>query len=288
MPGKQDRTAALEPEAYRALYIYSPDGVLFTVPDGRVLAANPAACRILGRTEAEICAAGRYGLADATDSRWNPILDERGRTGRVTGVARMLRGDGTVIEVEMSAQVFETAEGGTRACTIIRDVTERVQMQREVAEVSALLRELALTDELTGLHNRRGFIASGSQLLALADRHESDTALLYLDIDNMKELNDSHGHQVGDAALRAVAGSLTEVLRRADAAARIGGDEFAALTFGVDTDDRAAIETRIRDYLGSPAAIAAVGLAVEVSIGWATRTRARRIGWRTCWPKPTR
>src|SRR4051812_14913291 len=57
----------LGPEAYRALYDHSPDGVLFTVPDGRVLAANNAACQILGRTEAEICSVGRQGMADHTD-----------------------------------------------------------------------------------------------------------------------------------------------------------------------------------------------------------------------------
>jgi two-component system, sporulation sensor kinase E len=62
----------LGPEAYRAMYENSPDGVLFTSPDGRVLAANASACQILGRTEAEICAVGRQGMADHSDERWGP------------------------------------------------------------------------------------------------------------------------------------------------------------------------------------------------------------------------
>ena len=122
----------LGPAAYRALYENSPDGVLFTVPDGRVLAANPAACQILGRTEAEICSLGRQGLADLTDERWPRILAERTRAGHTRGVARMIRADGTPIEVEMSAKIFNDAGGEERTCTIIRDVTDRVIMEREL------------------------------------------------------------------------------------------------------------------------------------------------------------
>ncbi|MGZ6613185.1 MAG: PAS domain S-box protein [Solirubrobacteraceae bacterium] len=122
----------LGPGAYQALYENSPDGVLFTVPDGTVLAANPAACQILGRTEADICSLGRQGLADLTDERWLPILAERARTGYASGIARMLRADRTPIEVEMSARIFSDAAGNERTCTIIRDVTDRVIMEREL------------------------------------------------------------------------------------------------------------------------------------------------------------
>lgn len=118
------------PEAYQAMYEYSPDGVLFTVPDGRVLAANPAACQILRRSEAEICSLGRQGLADPTDERWAPMVEERERKGRIRGVARMIGGDGAPIEVEVSARIFHETSGETRSCTIIRDVTDRVAMER--------------------------------------------------------------------------------------------------------------------------------------------------------------
>ncbi len=258
-------------EAYRALYDNSPDGVLFTVPDGRVLAANPAACEIFRMTEAEICALGRRGLADETDERWGPLLTERERTGRVHGVARMIRGDGTLIEAEMSARIFDTPDGTQRACTIVRDVTERVAMERQLVQMSARLRELTLTDELTGLRNRRGLVALGSHLLELADRERSSAHLLFVDIDNMKELNDRLGHGAGDAGLQAVAEALGQALRRADVAARIGGDEFVALALGLADDDRCAIERRIRAHLRAAPTVAAVGRPVEVSLGWAAR-----------------
>ena len=112
------------------MYAYSPDGVLFTSPDGRILAANPAACRLLALTEAEICARGRQGLADARDERWGEVVAERARTGRAEGVARMVRGDGLSIEVEMSSRLFTDAQGESRSCTVIRDVTERVTLLR--------------------------------------------------------------------------------------------------------------------------------------------------------------
>ena len=271
-PVETDRaTKTLGPEAYRAMYDNSPDGVLFTVPDGRVLAANPAACQILGRTEAEICSLGRQGLADHTDERWGPMLAERERTGRGHGVARMIRGDGAHIEVEMSSILFSEANGKKRTCTIMRDVTERARMERELLEMSARLRELTLTDELTGLRNRRGFVAVGAQLLELADRQGSTAALVYLDVDNLKALNDLDGHGTGDAALRAVAGALSEVLRRADTVARIGGDEFVALALGSGEPDQEKIEQRIEDYLAGAQVLTAVGRSVKVSMGWAIR-----------------
>ncbi len=264
-------SAELGLEAYRALYDNSPDGVMFTSPDGRVMAANPAACEIFRMTEVEICAVGRQGLADATDERWGPLLAERERTGRVKGVARMIRGDGLLVEVEMNARIFAGVDGERRSCTIVRDVTERVAMERELVDMSARLRELSLTDELTGLRNRRGFVALGSHMLELADRQRSTAHLLFLDVDNMKELNDGHGHNAGDAGLRAVARALGDALRRSDVAARIGGDEFVALALGLGRSDRTAIERRIKAALRSAPTVAAVGQPIAVSLGWAAR-----------------
>ena len=128
-------------EAYKALYEHSPDGVLFTVPDGRVLAANPAACQILRRTEGEICSLGRQGLADPADERWSALLEERARAGGARGVARMLRGDGTSVEVELSTRIFRDSDGSARTCTIIRDVTARVTMEHELRQSRRRLAE---------------------------------------------------------------------------------------------------------------------------------------------------
>ena len=74
-------------------------------------------------TEAEIRARGRQGLADPSDERWRSLLAERQRTGSVHGVARMIRGDGALIEAEISANIFTAAEGEERAWTVLRDVS---------------------------------------------------------------------------------------------------------------------------------------------------------------------
>ena len=262
---------SLAPEAYRAMYENSPDGVLFTSPDGQVLAANPAACELLARSQDEICRLGRQGLADHSDERWAELVAERDRTGQVQGVARMVRGDGRVIDVEMSARIFREPDGQQRTCTILRDVTERVAMEREMAAMSARLHELTLTDELTGLRNRRGFVVVASQMLEVADRRQVTAHLLFLDVDGLKAINDDAGHRTGDAALRSVAQALTGVVRRTDVAARISGDEFVALALEIEEGHRDAIEQRLRDYLSGPSTVAAVGRAVDVSVGWAVR-----------------
>ncbi len=262
-------------EAYRAMYDNSLEGVLFTMPDGRVLAANSAACGILGRTEAEICALGRQGMSDHSDRRWAPLLAERQRTGRVQGVARMIRGDGAVIEVEMSTRVFSQANGERRTCTTIRDVTERLRLERELVEMGARLRELALTDELTGLRNRRGFLAIVSQMLDVAEHQKAAAHLLFLDVDNLKQLNDDFGHDAGDAAIGAVARALSRSLRREDVVSRIGGDEFVALILGLDESGRDAIEAHIRECLCAESAVAGLDRPVEVSTGWAVRAADR-------------
>lgn len=263
-------------ESYRALYEHSPDGVFFTVPDGTILAANPAACDMLQMTEGEIRSAGRQGLADPDDDRWAALLRERERSGNVRGVARMVRADGTHIEIEMSAQCFPDERGELRAVTIVRDVTDRVAMERRLVQMSTELRELALTDELTGLRNRRGLLNAGSHLLELADRQRSTVQLLLLDVDNMKQLNDRFGHVAGDRALQAVGRSLGRSLRHADLVSRIGGDEFVAVALDLEHGSRATVEARVREHLRAPVTVAQIGRAVEVSIGWAERSPLER------------
>lgn len=261
----------LGPESYRALYEHSPDAVLFTAPDGRVLAANPAACEMFQMTEAEICARGRQGLADPDDERWTTLLAERASAGRARGTARVFRGDARPIEVEITSQVFAEVDGEERTCTILRDASERMAMEHDLEEMGERLHQLALTDELTGLRNRRGFLAVASHMLEVADRHVANTHLLYLDVDNMKHVNDHLGHSAGDGALRAVARALNRVLRNADVVCRLGGDEFVALVLGLDDARRDVIERRIKGYLRAAPTVAVVGRPVEVSIGWAVR-----------------
>ena len=128
---------------YRLLFQNSWDGFMLTTPDGTVLDANPAACRILGRTREEILQEGREGLIDASSPRFADMIAERQRTGRTQGELRARRKDGTVFPIELSSVVFQTFEGATRTCLIIRDITERkaseVERERLIGELQEAL-----------------------------------------------------------------------------------------------------------------------------------------------------
>jgi diguanylate cyclase (GGDEF)-like protein len=106
------------------------------------------------------------------------------------------------------------------------------QNQRLAAEIQerlkaeAEIRRLALTDELTGLYNRRGFFFLANQQLKISQRNQMDSCLLFIDLDGLKQINDSFGHEVGDEAIANIAKMLQQVFRDSDIIARLGGDEF--------------------------------------------------------------
>ncbi len=242
----------LGPAAYRALYENSPDGVLFTVPDGKVLAANPAACQILGRTEAEICSLGRQGLADLSDERWPRILAERERAGHGRGVARMIRADGTPIEVEMSAQIFTDAAGGERTCTIIRDVTDRVAMEHELRQSRERLAE---AERIAGMGSWEWDIAN--------DRVSWSDGLLDLYGIARDDFNPSHATGVEERVYPADRHRVQETLQRA----LTEGSSFTLEYRGVRADGRVrTLRSRgevIVDDLGEP--IRVVGIAQDIT-----------------------
>lgn len=123
---------------------------------------------------------------------------------------------------------------------IATDITERKEMELALKAAHAKARAAALEDELTGLHNRRAFFELGSQMLKQARRRQAPLAILMFDLDHFKVINDTHGHEAGDAVLRRVGQLLRDRVRESDIAARIGGEEFALLL--PDTDEREATE----------------------------------------------
>jgi len=100
------------------------------------------------------------------------------------------------------------------------------------------IRSLAVTDELTGLYNRCGFLASAMHQLKLAHRHSQDVLLLFFDMDNLKGINDAFGHREGDLAIIRAANALEETFRDSDILARLGGDEFAVLASAASIPNR--------------------------------------------------
>lgn len=131
--------------------------------------------------------------------------------------------DGHLVTIETSGIPFFDATGKFRGYRgIDRDITERKNLEDK-------LRAAAITDELTGLFNRRGFFTLADQQCKLSDRTKRKLALLYLDLDGMKAINDELGHMRGDQALIDTANILGKSFRESDIIARMGGDEFAVL-----------------------------------------------------------
>ena len=145
---------------------------------------------------------------------------------------------------------------------LIHDISERKQRE-------ATLAALAVTDALTGLPNRRSFLASLDAAIAALHSHpEQSAALLMIDVDHFKHVNDTYGHPVGDTVLQHVAQTVSHSLRQTDVAGRLGGEEFAILLRGIQPHDAAIMANRIREALaGTPASTSAGKVLVTISIG---------------------
>lgn len=132
---KRAEDALRESEArYRSIFENSLNAVLLTIPDGRILAANLEACRILGRTEEEICQIGRSGVVDTTDPRLPAALEERTRTGRFNGELTLVRKDGTKFPAEVATSTFSDKNGDTKTSMIIRDITDRKRAEEALRQ----------------------------------------------------------------------------------------------------------------------------------------------------------
>ncbi|MFO7568880.1 MAG: PAS domain S-box protein [Smithellaceae bacterium] len=137
-------------ERYRLLFEASLDAILLTAPDGRILSANPAACRLFGKSEEEILATGRPDLVDSEDTRLACALEERLKTGNFSGELTFIRKDGSKFPGEVSSAVFQDWHGQTRTSMIIRDITKRKQAEEPVKRLQSLLNETQRISKVGG------------------------------------------------------------------------------------------------------------------------------------------
>ncbi|MCB9594896.1 MAG: GGDEF domain-containing protein [Sandaracinaceae bacterium] len=163
------------------------------------------------------------------------------------------------------------AHPGTFAFNSVMQATSFVLVAVLIAELHRRLqreREASRVDPLTGLHNRRAFLEQAEIVLQIARRHPRPTTLAYVDLDHFKQVNDTHGHDVGDEVLRAVATQIRDRVRSADVVARLGGDELAILLPETDEDGAREVLERVRR--GVADAMHAKGWPVTTSIGAVT------------------
>jgi diguanylate cyclase (GGDEF)-like protein len=138
----------------------------------------------------------------------------------------------------------------------------------ELGQMSAALAELSLIDPLTGLSNRRACILRGEAELSRMRRNGECLSLMFIDLDNFKEVNDRHGHKAGDRLLSAMAAKLLDLLRKSDLAARLGGDEFAVILPATNGASSVLVAETILDQLGK--LMGEHRVVVTASIGIAT------------------
>jgi PAS domain S-box-containing protein len=129
----------LELLVFRMAFENSFDGILLTSLDGSIQAANPSACRILGRTEQDIRQGGRKNLVDENDSRFRQLLEQRKLTGRTQGEISGKRKDGSLFPLEVSSVTFQDPLGKVRTCTALRDLSERRRAEQQIRDQAALL-----------------------------------------------------------------------------------------------------------------------------------------------------
>ncbi|CAM3320230.1 EAL domain-containing protein [Halomonas lysinitropha] len=248
-------------DRYRSIVEHSRDAILLTAPDGRILAANPAACRIFGCTESDILRLGRNGLVDTADPRVTAAVEERRRTGSFSGELTMRRYDGERFPAELSTSVFQTHSGEVRTSMLIRDVTERKRNEAQLAY-------LAQHDALTGLPNRLLLTDRLNLAIAQAERDGTSLALMFLDLDRFKQVNDLMGHELGDQVLHQAAQRLKACVRASDTLSRQGGDEFLIVLPNIGSPETAVpVARKLLDTLITPFSLGDREMVLSGSIG---------------------
>jgi diguanylate cyclase (GGDEF)-like protein/PAS domain S-box-containing protein len=247
-------------ERYRRLVELAPDAVLMCA-DTRIRSANPAA----------IALAGAQNKNDLIASNIDRFLkfDDRGPGAKQAGGVRLANWtqlDGSVLHVEV-AEITDSIGGELVRQFVVRDVTHSRRREADLAH-------RAEHDSLTGLVNRSRFESRIRELLVPGGlgkaRDATEVAVMFIDLDDFKPVNDTYGHAAGDEVLVSVAARLRDSTRGTDLIARLGGDEFAVLLEVRDSGEADAVAQRILRALHLPINCEGIAVSIRASIGIAT------------------
>jgi diguanylate cyclase (GGDEF)-like protein/PAS domain S-box-containing protein len=222
-------------EHFRNAFDYAAIGMALVSPQGTWLRVNRSLCELIG-----------YGEQELLDSNFQAVTHADDLGSDLANLYRLMQGETPTSQVEKRyvhrlgqivwalnsvSLVRDSDNNPAHFIFQIQDITERKRAE-------AALQSLSLVDELTGLYNRRGFLAVTEQHLTAMRRNDRVPVILYADLDGLKEINDSLGHHEGDRALVTAAEIFKEAFRSSDILARLGGDEFVVLA-AVDPDEEA-------------------------------------------------
>jgi len=261
----EDRLRASQ-ERFRIAFESAPIGMLLADLDGqRVISVNNSLCQLLGRDPAELQATDWRAITHADDIEREEHEYERMATGDLSAFTiekRYLKPDKSVVWALFSATaVIDDAGRPTLLIAQVVDLTGRKEAETRLAHQ-------ALHDHLTGLPNRALFLDRAERALDLGHRQGRGVAMLFLDLDRFKIVNDSLGHEAGDQLLRATADRLAEAIRPTDTLARFAGDEFAVLCEDVTSvEDAVGVAGRLIACLEPPVVLGASEVVISASVG---------------------
>jgi diguanylate cyclase (GGDEF)-like protein/PAS domain S-box-containing protein len=256
-------------KSFREIIDFAPIGMAIVSLEGRFTKVNQALCNIVGFNREELIIRTFQEITHADDlaadlEYVHQLLD--GKINAYQMEKRYIRKDKSMVWVQLSVSIFRDDEQAPQYFIAqIEDITARKHQFDEVAQE-------AYFDALTNLPNRRMLLMRLHQLHAHIERYQQLAALIFLDVDHFKQINDSLGHDVGDAILKEVAARLLGCLRQTDTVSRQGGDEFVIMLPELKKDEDAELVARkIVSSFAAPILVNGKEIKIGVSVGVALR-----------------
>ena len=231
------RASAEREQLAQKVYTHTPAGIIFTDEEHRILSINPATTQMTGYEAFELVGQSVFGLIDLNERQPKEAFEgDLALRSSWQGELEVTQKNGDSFPAGTRVNRVDDPQSGLPAhyVWILADITERKQSEER-------MRHIAQHDALTGLPNRMALLMRLAQLLPEARRHGWKIAMMFLDLDRFKIINDTLGHQVGDELLREVACRLSSVVRETDFVARLGGDEFVIILPGISSAADAAV-----------------------------------------------
>jgi diguanylate cyclase (GGDEF)-like protein/PAS domain S-box-containing protein len=251
------------------------DAVVAVDRDGKCVIVNAAFRRMFGVGFGQ----GQIGIDEALQHSMrredgSPLDFDEGPIGRalrgeaIDNFDVSLHSDGQRVWLSATSRPVRNERREIESgVVVLRDVTQERNDRELLVLQAAELQVQSLSDELTGLYNRRGFMVLSEQYARTAARQKRPYAILFCDLNGLKAINDTHGHEAGDDAIARMAGALQATFREADIVARLGGDEYVALVDGADETSIAQVIARLRQEMDADAERHETPSRLHTSIG---------------------